>query len=98
MRAISRKSLVLFYQKHSEAKLALEDWYKKVSDADWNNFAEMKSDFNSVDNVGNRRFVFNIRGNHYRIVALVLFVPKRVYIRFVGTHSEYDEINDIKNL
>ncbi len=98
MRVISKKSLVIFYKQNSEAKLALEDWYKKVSTSDWNNFSEMKADFNSVDNVGNRRFVFNIKGNHFRIVALILFVPKRVYIRFVGTHTEYDKINDIKNV
>jgi len=98
LRVISKKSLVLFYNQHFEAKLALEDWYKKVNTSDWNSFSEMKADFNSVDSVGNRRFVFNIKGNHFRIVAMILFVPKRIYIRFVGTHSEYDKITDIKNI
>lgn len=54
--------------------------------------------FNSVDSVGNKRYVFNIKGNHYRIVAIILFVPKIVYIRFIGTHKGYDKIKDITNI
>lgn len=53
----------------------------------------MKEMFNSVDAVGNDRFVFNIRGNNYRIVALIFFDIRTVYIRFVGTHQEYDKID-----
>lgn len=98
MRVISKKSLVLFYTHHADAKLALEHWYSTVSAAEWNNFADIKKDFNSVDSVGNQRFVFNIKGNHYRIVVLILFSVQQVYIRFVGTHSDYDKINDIKNI
>lgn len=98
MRVIAKKSLITFYTRHSDAKTPLEDWYKKVTNNDWNSFTDMKKDFNGVDSVGNRRFVFNIKGNHYRIVALILFVPKQVYIKFVGTHTEYDKIKDIKNI
>lgn len=58
----------------------------------------MKNTFNSVDAVGNQRFVFNIKGNNYRLIVLILFTPKTVYIRFVGTHKEYDAIGDIKNI
>ena len=53
----------------------------------------MKEMFNSVDAVGNDRFVFNIRGNNYRIIALIFFDIRTVYIRFVGTHQEYDKID-----
>ena len=98
MRVISKKSLVMFYTEHADAKNALEDWYSKVSDCEWQNFADIKNDFNSVDNVGNQRFVFNIKGNHYRIVALILLSVQVIYIRFVGTHTKYDKINDIKNI
>ena len=98
MRVIAKKTLVLFYTEHADAKSALEDWYRNVSDNDWQNFADIKKNFNSVDSVGNQRFVFNIKGNHYRIVVLILFSVQIVYIRFVGTHSEYDKINDIKNI
>ena len=98
MRVIAKKALVEFYTEHADSKSALEDWYRKTSDSEWNSFADVKNDFNSADSVGNRRFVFNIKGNHYRIVALILFSVQQVYIRFVGTHAEYDKINDIKNI
>lgn len=98
LRVIAKKALVDFYTKHADSKVYLEDWYEKVSEANWQSFSDVKQLFNSVDYVGNDRFVFNIRGNNYRLVALILFIPKRVYIRFVGTHSEYDTITDIKNI
>lgn len=88
----------MFYTLHPDAQTALSDWYRKVSKAEWNNFSDIKKMFNSVDNVGNKRFVFNIKGNNYRLVVIVLFVAKQVYIRFVGTHAEYDKINDIQNI
>ena len=65
-------------------------------DGNWTCFADIKQTFNSVDYVGNNRFVFNIKGNNYRIVAIVIFASKKVYIRFVGNHKEYDKI-DCKN-
>ena len=58
----------------------------------------IKKDFNSVDAVGNGRFVFNIKGNHFRIVVHILFVPKIIYIRFIGTHKEYDRIQNIDKI
>jgi len=58
----------------------------------------IKKDFNSVDAVGNGRFVFNIKGNHFRIVVHILFVPKIIYIRFIGTHKEYDRIENIDKI
>ena len=93
MRIIAHRSLVQFYTKHAAAKTALEEWYTKVSKTDWDSFADIKRDFNSVDYVGNQRYVFNIKGNDYRIVALIKFKIKMVYIRFIGTHKEYDKIN-----
>lgn len=98
MRVIAKKSLIKFYTEHADAKSALEDWYRKISDSEWNNFADIKRDINSIYSVGNQRFVFNIKGNHYRVVALILFSVQQVYIRFVGTHAEYDKITDIKNI
>lgn len=98
MRIISKKALVGFYGQHPDAKTALEDWYRKVVNADWNNFSDMRNTFNSADSVGNKRYVFNIKGNNYRLVVIVLFVAKQVYIRFVGTHSDYDKIADIQNI
>jgi len=91
MRIFVYRTLVEYYRQYPGAKSALEDWYNKTKEAKWHNFSEMKKTFNSVDAVGNKRFVFNIKGNTYRLVAIVLFVPQYVYIRFIGTHTEYDK-------
>ena len=98
MRIITKRSLVEFYQKHSDAKTALEEWHKKTKNAKWTSFADVKKTFRSADNVGNNRYVFNIKGNSYRLVVLILFSIGMVYIRFIGTHNEYDNIEDIKNI
>ena len=63
-----------------------------------NSAVHIKQTFNSVDYVGNNRFVFNVKGNDYRLVAIISFNAKKVYIRFIGTHAEYDKIKDIKNI
>ncbi len=98
LRIISKKILVTFYTKQPKAKTALEEWYKRVKNAEWENFADIKKQFNSVGNVGNKRYVFNIKGNDYRLIVIILFVSKTVYIRFIGTHVQYDKIKDIQNI
>lgn len=98
MRIISFSMIREFIAKHADADVPLRDWYKRTSRADWNSFADIKQTFNTVDYVGNDRYVFDIKGNNYRIVAIVLFVNKKVYMRFVGTHEEYSKIKDIKNI
>ncbi len=95
MHIISFKKLREFFESDPNSKVALQDWYKRTSKASWDNFLDVKKTFNSVDSVGNSRFVFNIKGNHYRIVAQILFNIKRVYIRWVGSHRDYDNINKI---
>ena len=98
MRIISKSTLVEYYSKVPQAKTALEEWYEKTKKAEWTCFADIKHTFNSVDAVGNQRYVFNIKGNDYRLIVLIQFTPKTVYIRFVGTHKEYDAIKDIQNI
>lgn len=98
MRIIAKSTLVDYYTKNPQAKTALEDWCQKTSEAEWKCFADIKRTFNSVDSVGNKRYVFNIKGNDYRLVVLILFTPQTVYIRFVGTHADYDRIKDIQTL
>ena len=93
MRVIAISTLKKFWEKHPDAQLSLQEWYVKVNHVSWSSFADMRKDFNSADYVGNQRYVFNVRGNRYRIVAAVKFTPKVVYIRFVGTHEEYVKIN-----
>ena len=75
------------------AKDALLKWYYETAISDWENFGDVKQTFNSVDSVGSDRFVFNIGGNKYRIVAMMHFTTRTVYIRFVGTHKQYDKID-----
>lgn len=98
MRIITYKRIREFVLLHADSEMALNLWFHTVSVKDWDNFNEVKRDFNSVDFVGNHRFVFNIKGNKYRLVAIISFNAKKVYIRFIGTHSEYDKIKDIKNI
>ena len=98
MHIIARSTLVAYYERNPQSKVALEDWFNKTSRASWTCFADVKQTFNSVDNVGNQHYVFNIKGNDYRLVVVIQFTPKRVYIRFVDTHAEYDRIKDIQNI
>lgn len=94
MRIITYRTITEYITSHADVKAALEEWYEKAEENDWSGFADVKKTFNSVDAVGNKRYVFNIKGNSYRLIALILFVPKIVYIRFIGTHAEYDKISD----
>lgn len=98
MRIVARKTLVMFYKKHADAEIALEEWYKKADNAQWECFADIKKDFNSVDAVGNQHFVFNIKGNDYRLIAVIKFRIKIIYIRHICTHAEYDKIDDCSEL
>ena len=98
MHVISFKKLRDYFSKETEARVALQQWYKKTKKANWENFADIKNMFNSVDNLGNSRYVFNIKGNHYRIIVIVLFKIKKIYIRWVGSHSDYSKLKNIKEL
>ncbi len=98
MRIIAKSTLVEYYTKNPQSKAALESWHDKTKKAKWTCFADVKKTFNSVDNVGNQHYVFNIKGNDYRLVVIIQFTPQRVYIRFVGTHDEYNRITNIQNI
>ena len=82
-----------FVRKHSQAVKPLNAWVEKVSEAIWQSHNDVKATFPSADYVKNGRYVFNIGGNKYRIVAVVLFVGGVMELRFVGTHEEYDKID-----
>lgn len=98
MHIVSFKKPRDYFESEPNATTALRDWYKITKKVEWTNFADLKNTFNSADSVGNDRFVFNTKGNHYRIVAIVLFKIKRVYIRWVGSHKEYNRIKNIDKL
>lgn len=82
-----------FVQTHAQAAKPLNKWVDVVQAVQWKSHAELKAMFPSADYVKNGRYVFNIGGNNYRIVAVVIFIGGVMNIRFVGTHSEYDKIN-----
>lgn len=95
---ISKAKIITFYEVETNAKEPLLQWYNIVLLCGWRNFNDIRQTFNTVDSVGNDRYVFNIGGNKYRIVAMIHLNRRTVYLRFVGTHKEYDKIKDIKNI
>ena len=90
---ISHKAIRVFAVEHPKLLPALERWYNTTAKADWNGFSEMKKQFNSVDAVGDGLFVFNIKGNDCRLIARIIFRTRTVFIRFIGTHKQYDLLN-----
>lgn len=97
MRIFTEQALKEYISLNPDVKVALQEWVMKVKRSDWKCFADVKRAFNSVDNVGNQHYVFNIKGNNYRIVAVIKFTIQFVYIRFIGTHEEYEKV-DGKNI
>ena len=98
MRLTGSEKLDNLCRKYGDARPAIERWVEIMTSAKWQNHAELKNDFLSADFVGNDRYVFNIKGNKYRLVVVVVFAFGRANIRFAGTHKEYDRIKDIKNI
>ena len=90
---ITKTKIINFYETDTKAKEPLLRWYSEVLLSDWQDFHSIRQTFNSVDCVGNDRFVFNIAGNKYRIVVMIHFSKRTIYIRFVGTHKQYDKID-----
>ena len=93
MRVISKKSLKKFWENHSGSEQPLKAWYAKVKAAQWKTSSDIKKDYKNASFVANKRVVFNIKGNTYRIVAAVNYDYLIIYIRFVGHHKDYDKIN-----
>jgi mRNA interferase HigB len=93
MRIIAKKALQEFWQRHPDAEDPLLAWYREVEQEDWDNPAKIKVKYRSASILGDNRVVFNIKGNDYRLVVKINYRYRVVYIRFVGTHKEYDEIN-----
>ncbi len=93
MKISNRELLIQFVKKHADSTKAIQKFVDIVEEAEWNNLSEIKSDFNSVDYVSNGRYVFDIKGNKYRIIAVIIFLGGVFVIRFVGTHAEYDKID-----
>lgn len=90
MRIISEKRIREFYKVHPESETSMIQWILTVREADWHLFSDIKKTFNSAD-IYKQCVVFNVGGNHYRIIAMVEFQKHIVFIREVLTHKEYDK-------
>ncbi len=99
MHIISRKTFIEFYtiNEYSDSKGQLESWYYEAKHADWDSPADVKEKYRSASILKNNRIVFNIAGNKYRLVVRVNFDSKTIFIRFIGTHKQYDKI-DAENI
>lgn len=94
MQIIARRALVQFWERHPRAEAPLRSWCSLVDASDFRSPADIKALFGtSVDFVGDNRIIFDIGGNKYRLIVRVSYEYRRVLIKFVGTHSEYDRIN-----
>ena len=93
MRIISRRILRDFWERYPDAAIPLQTWFHDVEKASWNSPADIKAIYRNVSFVAHNRVIFNIKGNLYRLVVVVVYRHSMVYIRFVGTHDEYDRID-----
>ncbi|MHA4809404.1 type II toxin-antitoxin system HigB family toxin [Flavitalea flava] len=93
MVVISRPILREFINRYPLSATALNQWYDKTKNSDWKSFAELKKTWNTCDFIGNDRYVFDIAGNNYRLVAMIHFNRRTLYIRKILTHDEYSELN-----
>ena len=93
MRVIAVSTLREFWKKHPQAEAPLRAWFADASRADWKNPAAIKAAHRNASFVGSNRVVFNIKGNDFRLVVAVHYNRRMIYIRFVGTHAEYNAIN-----
>lgn len=93
MRVIAKKILREFWEKHNDCEQHLKSWYQETSKSEWTSPNDVKSEYPSASIIGNDRIVFNIKGNTYRLIVKMNFDYHMVWIRFIGTHAEYDKVN-----
>jgi mRNA interferase HigB len=93
MHIISLKTLRQFWDIHPDSEQPLRAWYVIARRAQWHTSAEIRAVYGSASFVGNNRVVFNIKGNDYRLIVLAEYTKGKLFIRFVGTHTEYDRID-----
>lgn len=93
MRIVAVSYLRAFWAAHPEAEQPLKSWVDEVKKAAWGQPADIKAQHRNVSILKNRRVVFNIKGNNYRLVAAVAYQYQAVYVKFVGTHTQYDQVD-----
>ena len=92
-RILSRRTIKEFWAKHPDSKDYLETWYETTKGANWQNPSDIKSFYSTISILKESRVVFNIKGNHYRLVAKINYEKQWLFIRFIGTHKGYDKID-----
>ncbi len=96
MRIISKKILREFWTKHDDCEQQLKSWFQETSNSSWRNPKEIKKEYPSASFLEGNRVVFNIKGNKYRLIVKINYDYQMLWIRFVGTHAEYDKIDATK--
>ena len=92
MRIIAKRRLREFWERHSNARASLENWYARVRRDDWDTPARVTEHYPRASLIGGDRVVFNVKGNDYRLVVAVDYGHRTVFIRLIGTRAEYDRI------
>lgn len=93
MRILSRSTLREFWETHPDAEAALKTWYHEAAHANWKSPADIKATHRNASIIANNRVVFNIKGNRYRLIVAIRYDIGIIFIRFVGTHAEYDRVD-----
>ncbi|SEF80316.1 type II toxin-antitoxin system HigB family toxin [Thauera chlorobenzoica] len=94
MRMIAVSTLRDFWKLHPDAEQPLKAWFEEVTKASWTRPSDINAQYGSASIFKNRRVVFNIKGNDYRLIVAIAYKLQVVYVKFVGTHKEYDEVDD----
>lgn len=95
MRIIAKSTIKKFWENpaYRDSQAPLESWYEEVSEANWSAPQEIKDQYRNASICGNNRVVFNIGGNKYRLVVEVQYQAEIAWVKFIGTHVQYDQIN-----
>ncbi len=93
MRVIAKKALREFWERNPNAERPLRAWHKEVQTAEWATPVDVKSAYPKASIIGDNRVIFNVRGGAYRLVVKVNYSRGIVYVRFIGTHTDYDRID-----
>lgn len=97
MRVIAKKTLRNFWITHPDCEQQLKSWYHEAASAEWKDPRQIKAEFPTASFLADNRVVFNIKGNHYRLIVKINYDYQMLWIRFIGTHAQYDKI-DAKNI
>ena len=96
VRVIAKRTLRTFWIQHKDCEQQLRAWYKEAEEARWKGARDIKKQYPSASFLHDKRVVFNIKGNHYRLIVRINYDYGIVWIRFIGTHEEYNNINASK--